>query len=352
MSEEINQSTNDEFSLKEIFERVSTFANYLKSKWWKILIIGIIGSLIAGFYAYNRPIKYTAEMSFVVEEGKSSAGGLASLAGQFGFDIGGATSATLFSGDNILMFLKSSSLTKETLLTPYDSLSDKTLADKYAEVNGLRDAWKENKKIGKDVYFPSVSKTPFTRLQDSLLITIINKVLKTELLVDRPEKKSTFLVVTTSLGDEKLAKYFCERLVQKATDRYVSSKISRQKSNVDRLAKRADSIERVLNGRTFSTAQAQEKILDVNPGDRTVTVNAEVSNRDKMMLTQIYGEVIKNLEISKMQLNQETPTIQVVDLPNYPLPKTRVQLILFGLIGFIAFSFLSSIYFVVKKLIQ
>jgi hypothetical protein len=55
---------------------------------------------------------------------------------------------------------KSSSLTKETLLTPYDSLSDKTLADKYAEVNGLRDAWKENKKIGKDVYFPSVSKTP------------------------------------------------------------------------------------------------------------------------------------------------------------------------------------------------
>jgi hypothetical protein len=35
-------------------------------------------------------------MSFVVEEGKSSGGGLASLAGQFGFDVGGASGATLF----------------------------------------------------------------------------------------------------------------------------------------------------------------------------------------------------------------------------------------------------------------
>ncbi len=347
-----NTINKDEVSLKEIFQIIGSYIAYLISNWWKILIVGILGAILAGFYTYIKPIKYTAEMSFVVEEGKSSGGGLASLAGQFGFDVGGATGATLFSGDNILMFLKSSSLTKETLLTTYDSVSEASLADKYAEVNGLRNAWKENKKIGKDIYFPSTSKAPFTRLQDSLLNTIINKILKTELLVDRPEKKSTFLVVTTSLGDEKLAKFFCERLVQKATDRYVTSKISRQKSNVDRLAKRADSIERVLNGRTFATAQAQEKILDVNPGDRTVTVNAEVSNRDKMMLTQIYGEVIKNLEISKMQLSQETPTIQIVDLPSYPLPKTRVQLILFGLIGFIACSFLSSIYFIVKKLIQ
>lgn len=351
MNKEMNQVQNDEISLKEIFERISSFIHYLKSKWWKILILGLIGAILVGFYAYTRPIKYTAEMSFVVEEGRTSGGGLASLAGQFGLDVSGATGATLFSGDNILMFLKSSSLTRETLLTPYSIDSNFSLADKYAEVSGLRDKWKESSKIQKEIFFSWKQKS-FTRLQDSLLNVITLKILKKDLAVDRPEKKSTFIIVIATLGEETLAKLFCERLVQKATDRYVFSKITRQKNNVDRLSRRADSIERVLNGRTFSSAVAQEEILDLNPASRTETVNAEVKSRDKLMLTQIYGEVIKNLEISRVQLSQETPTIQIVDTPNLPLPKTNNQIILFALAGGIAFSFLSIFFFIIKKMLQ
>jgi hypothetical protein len=351
MNEAINKSTNDEISLKEIFDKVGSFVTYLISKWWKIVLFALIGAFIAGIYAYTRPIKYTAEMSFVVEEGRTSGGGLASLVGQFGLDVSGASGATLFSGDNILMFLKSSSLTKETLLTPYIQGNTFSLADKYAEVAGLKEKWKASSKIAQDVFFPTNSKV-FSRLQDSLLNTITSSILKKELIVDRPEKKSTFIVVTATLGDEKLATLFCERLVQKATDRYVFSKTNRQKNNVDRLARRADSIESVLNGRTFTSAIAQEEILDLNPASRKETVNAEVKNRDKLMLTQIYGEVIKNLEISKMQLSQETPTIQIVDTPSLPLPKTKIQLILFGLVGAIVFSLLSIFFFIIKKLLQ
>lgn len=351
MNEEIKTTANDEISLKEIFERIKIFTNFLFSNWWKILLVGFLGSVIAVVFAYTRPIKYTAEMSFVVEEGRTSGGGLASLVGQFGLDVSGATGATLFSGDNILMFLKSNSLTRETLLTPYSAVGNYSLADKYADVNGLKEKWKASDKIAQDISFPTNAKSN-TRLQDSLLNTIISSILKKDLKVDRPEKKSTFIVVNVSLGDEQLANLFCERLVQKATDRYVLSKINRQKNNVERLARRADSIESVLNGRTYSTAAAQEEILDLNPAAKTETVNAEVKSRDKLMLTQIYGEVIKNLEISKVQLSQETPTIQVVDTPNLPLPKTNKQYILFALAGGIAFSFLSILFFILKKMLQ
>jgi hypothetical protein len=341
---------NEVISFKEIVQKSKKFIIYLSLHWWKIILFSVLGVLLGGIYAYNKTIKYTAELSFVVEEGKVS-GGLSSLVGQFGLDISAASGATLFSGDNILMFLKSSSLTRETLLTPYKEGSSFSLADKYAEATGLKDKWKASSNIGKEVFFNTNTKS-FSRLQDSLLNIITGLILKKDLVVDRPEKKSTFIVVKASLQDEILSKLFCERLVQNATERYVLSKTNRQKNNVDRLARRADSIERVLNGRTYTTAVAQEKILDVNPASKTVSVNAEVNSRDKLMLTQIYGEVIKNLEISKVQLSQETPTIQIVDTPYLPLPKTKKQIILFSLLGGILFTSLSVLYYAIKKILQ
>lgn len=341
---------NDVISLKDIIKQSKKFIKYLSFHWWKILLFTILGVLLGGIYAYNRPVKYTAELSFVVEEGKVT-GGLSSLVGQFGLDIGASSGATLFSGDNILMFLKSTSLTKETLLTPYKEGTSFSLADKYAEVTGLKDKWKNSSVIGKEVFFPTNVQL-YSRLQDSLLNTITNRILKNDLIVDRPEKKSTFIIVKATLEDEMLSKLYCERLVKNATERYVLSKTNRQKNNVERLAKRADSIERVLNGRTYTTAEAQDKILDVNPASKIATVTAEVNTRDKLMLTQIYGEVIKNLEISKVQLSQETPTIQIVDTPSLPLPKTKQQIILFSLLGGLLFTFLSIFYFTIKKMIQ
>ncbi len=81
----------------------------------------------------------------------------------------------LFSGDNILMFLKSSSLTKETLLTPYIQGNTFSLADKYAEVAGLKEKWKASSKIAQDVFFPTNSKV-FSRLQDSLLNIVFKNI--------------------------------------------------------------------------------------------------------------------------------------------------------------------------------
>lgn len=346
------KNTEKELSLKDIFLSAKNWIIYLLSNWWKIFFIAILGAILFFGYTFIKPTRYTAKTSFVVEEGKAGSGGLASLAGQFGIDIGNSVGATLFSGDNILMFFKSKSLTKETLLTEYDSISKHTLADKYAEVYSLRKDWKENEKIGKDVYFTTKNNAPLTRLQDSLLQVIINKVLKKDLTVERPEKKATFIIVQCVFKDELLSKLFCERIVEKATDWYIDTKTKRQRINVERLEKRADSIENVLNGRTFNTAATQETTLDVNPAATTAAVKLEVNNRNKIMLTQVYAEVIKNLEISKVQLNQETPSIQLVDTPEFPLQKSKRQSILFAIIGMIVFSFLSIFYYSIKYLLK
>jgi hypothetical protein len=304
-------------------------------------LAGVIGGGAGTFYATLVPVTYTANLSFLVEEGKSgSGGGLASLAGQFGFDLGGLGGGNgLLSGDNVMVFLKSSSLLRETIISPYDSSEQKSLADQYALVYGLQEEWKDSKGVGKEIHFPVSGKTAYTRIQDSLIQVIVKKITKENLFVEKPDKKASFVQVTTEMRDELLSRYFCERLVKKATERYIFSKISRQEINVSRLQRRADSIGALLNRKTYATAVAQEQILDINPGYKSATVVAEVSNRDKAMLATIYGEVIKNLEISKIALSQETPTIQVVDEVVMPLKLNEVSRVMAFIIG----SFLAAI---------
>ena len=351
MQKEIQIEDNNEMSLKDLFAKIKHWIFLLQKQFWKIVFAAIFGASIGYFYAYLTPTLYNAKLSFVVEEGKGANGGLASLAGQFGFDIGGGGGTSLLSGDNILMFLKSTSLTKESLLSTFDSSTNTSLADRYADVYGYREKWANSKKVGKKIYFPPNSNLPYTRLQDSLLGVIVKKVLKKEITVDRPEKKASFIIVQSSMKDEILSKLFCLLLVQKATDRYVQSKIKRQKINVERLQRRADSIALALNNKTYSNASYQEKILDINPTERTSLVNVEVSNRDKMMLATIYGEVVKNLEIAKIQLTQDTPTIQIVDSPELPLNSTIMSKLIWLFIGAISFILLSVVIIIIKNLL-
>lgn len=352
MSQEKTLIDDDEISLKEIISKIRNWITYLKSQWWKIGIAGIIGGIIGFAYAFFQPITYTAKLSFIIEDSKSSGlGGLSSLAGLAGFDLGSTSGNSLLSGENLLLFLKSSSLIKTTLLTPYDSIKNYSLADKYADVYKLRSSWANNKKIQTEVFFPVVTKQPYTRLQDSLLQVLADKIIIKELFIERPEKKAAFINVQATMRDEMLGKWFCERLVSKAIDWYIASKTTRQKINVDKLQRRSDSLGRLLNYKTFSSAIENEKILDINPAYRSSTVNAEVVGRDKLMITTIYAEVVKNLEIGKVQLNQETPTIQIVDDIDLPLKVNKTSKLIALIIGGILVAFTSIGYYTTKNII-
>jgi hypothetical protein len=66
-------------------------------------------------------------------------------------------------------------------------------------------------------------------------------------------------------------------------------------------------------------------LLNINPADINAPVYSEISQRDKMVLTTIYAELMKNLEVSKASLIQETPTIQIVDSPVFPLERDEIK---------------------------
>ena len=347
MQENLQQEA-DEISLKELIEKIQKAWAFLLSKWLFIVLIGLSGGAVGFLNAYFQPIKYSAKLTFVVEEGKSGGGGLASLAGQFGFDLGGGSVGGVFSGDNILLFLKSQSLCRETLITPYQDSHQMMLVDKYAEVTKLKQNWENNKKVGR-INFSNYPDGKFPRLEDSLMQEITKQIIKEDLFVTKPDKKASFIEVKALMQDELLSKLFSERLVKIATDKYVDSKTKTKAVNVMGLQRRADSLSALLNNKTYSAAASQQNLVDANPALRTAPIAAEISTRDKTMAATIFGEVVKNLEISKTMLSQETPVIQMVDQSTMPLEKEKVGKLKSLIIGGILAGFLACIFLLGRR---
>lgn len=319
---------DEAFSLKTEINKLSRLLMYALTHWRLLITAAVVGALIGLGYWYWKPISYTARMSFVVEDSKTSGGGLMSaLAGQFGFDLGNVTGGSgVLSGDNILQLLQSHSMVRKTLLTPADSSSKRSLADVYAETYGWKAKWKKSSKINRQIDFPADQKT-FSRTEDSLLQRIIKRILSKELSVNKIDRKLSFIELQTTMQNEALSIAFCERLLQVATDFYVETKTRRLTKNIQRLQLKADSLERALNRKTYSVAEANRMLLDVNPIYAEGGASAEISTRDKFVQSTIYAEIIKNLEMNKTAQIQETPTVQIVDVPERPLSANRILLI-------------------------
>ncbi|HQS36532.1 MAG TPA: hypothetical protein PLC18_14045 [Sediminibacterium sp.] len=346
---------SDEISLKDLIFKLKQWWNYIIKQWKIIALIGLIGGLAAFLYASNQKATYSAKVTFVVEEGKSSSsslGGLASLAGQFGVDVGGSSGGGLLSGDNILLYFKSPSLAREVLLSSFDSSTNASIADVYASVYELNKEWSENEKIG-NVVFPILnSNVSYSRLQDSLLQTIVNTIVTSQFTVTRTDKKAGFIDVTSTMRNELLAKIYCERIVQKVVERYINIKTQRQNATVQKLQLRVDSIANLLNKKTVSSASLQNSssTMDINPLYRTGTSVAVESNlRDKTLLTTIFASVTQNLEMAKFTLSQETPVIQIVDSPILPLKKERMSILKTAFSGFFLFAFIAILGVVMKR---
>jgi hypothetical protein len=348
---------SNEITLRELIKIIVSWISFLKSKWIKISLVGLFGGIIGFIYAFLQPISYTAKLTFVVEEGKtatSGLGGLASLAGQFGVDVGGAGGGGVLSGDNILLYFKSESLAREVLLTKFDSTTSLTLADVYANVYKLRNKWIKNEKIG-NVSFQSEASTKFSRVQDSLISSMVQEILTGRFNVIKTDKKAGFIEVRTTMLNEQLSKIYCERIVKVAIDRYINIKTERQKATVSKLQARVDSIASLLTKKTASSAQLQTSstTMDINPIYKTGTsVAVETNLRDKTMLSTIFASVVQNLEIAKFALSQETPVIQIVDPIYFPLIKNQVSKKNTAFIGAVFFGLSFSIFLLSKKFIR
>lgn len=326
--------------LSDLVDSVKRFIAHFFRSFKLILAIVLVTSTLALTYSFLQKPSYEGAVTFILEEKSSGmSGGLSGLASQFGFDIGSLSgSSGMFAGDNILDILKSRTIIEKVLLSKVDSSkgqSGPTLADLYLEFSHLKSKWKDAAPELANISFSNLGNAnTHTLVQDSVLNVIYEKLYKKNLNADRLNKKGSIIKISTVSSNPVFSKIFTERVLSETRNLYVEVKTSVSAANVYRLQQRADSLLRVLNGKSYENAQSQ--LVDANTAFKSAAVPAEVSQRDKMVAYAIYTEVMKNLEVSRMALANQTPAIQVLDSSRYPLEDERKSLLLLLIIGVFA----------------
>jgi hypothetical protein len=328
---------DDEISLRDLVVKIQNTYRILLKNWWKLAIAGIIGAGLGLGYTWIKKTKYTAELVFVTAEAEE--GGLSKLSAigsQFGFDFGGGSSGA-FGGDNLLELMKSRLLVEQTL---FDSLSHEGRRFRLLEYYLRRDS-QEKSETPAVALSGIVNRESCGFRQDSLLKEVYKRITQGGLVVENQDKELAFKKVAFTDVDPVFAKAFVENLTENVTDFYLETKFRQARSNIRLLERKADSVERVLRSRMVSVAvqRDQNQFLTNTEG----TVQMVKQQMEVQLLTTMYGEVVKNLELSRTMAAHNQPLIQVIDRPRFPLEDDGGKLMFFCFLGSLIVLFIECI---------
>lgn len=347
---EIKRSKTSETSLFDLVSLFNEYKNYLLKNIKLIIVLSFSGAVIGLACSFLIKPKYTAKITFSLIDGTMGKGGLMDLASNFGLSslMGGND---VFSGDNLLEIIQSKYAIDKTLLTPVDYQGKKVnLIDIYIDYNHLKEKWARSKKQGvRNLNFPvGQARETFTREQDSILSVLYKKfILKNELVVVRKSKKIAMSEVSFTSKNELFSKLFVENLMNQTYIFYKQTKTAQTNHNLEKMVQTADSIRRLYeNALTKSSTMSR---VNINQALQIAVVPKIKQENDAQLYASVYAEVLKNLETVKLDLARETPIVQIVDTPRFPLEVKRIGKIKGTFFGGVYALILTVLFLILKK---
>ena len=105
-----------------------------------------------------------------------------------------------------------------------------------------------------------------------------------------------------------------------------------------------------MNGQSYESAERQ--VLNANPAMKKVGVLYKLAGRNETLLGALYTEIIKNLEAAKTSLMLQTPVIQILDAPMFPLENIKNRKLICIIIGGFLCSFIFLFFLTIKYIRQ
>jgi hypothetical protein len=312
---------------------------------WVIVAAGIIGGGIGFGYAhFFNVVEYESKLTFAIEEKGGGGGSLLGLASQFGVDLGGGGGG-MFTSDNLLLLFKSNRIIQGALLRPLPEVKEGNLYNHYLATH-FKEALEENKI---DFLPLDLDREKFSRAQDSLLKEVSLEFAKDQLNIVKKDKKASFIDITVKDQSELFAFWMNKLLVEEATQLYIELKVGKMQRSVKLLQSKVDSVQRVLDGTMRSAATGLDQSMGLV--SNAPRVGSAKKQLEAQMLGTLFGELTKNLELTKLTLEREEPTIQIVDAPTMPLEKFGKGRVKFGVIGGFLLGFITLGWLFLRKIL-
>ncbi|WP_192347337.1 exopolysaccharide biosynthesis protein [Algoriphagus sp. Y33] len=317
--------SDSQFTFREVTQNLSGWMSYFISQWKILILAGIVGIALGALVSIFKKPVFVASTSFVLEDGDSGGmGQMSGLASLVGVNLGsmGGTSG-LFQGDNIMELYRSDRMLDEALLSPFDE--NQLLIDRFIQFEKIDKRWASKVDIAAMDF--SIPRENFTVSQDSVVKEVAKLVREYQLSVTKPDRKLTIIKVTISSKDEAYAKVFNENLVENVNEFYRETKTKKTSENLDILQSQADSIRKILDASIGAFASATDRVPNVNPLLSSATIETKKRQIDVQATGAVYEEVVKNLEIAKVNHRNNSPLIQIIDFPRFPLERNEIRLV-------------------------
>ncbi len=341
-------------TLRELILTIKEYTAEITKQWW------VIGLFCLPFFAWKGYVYktshtiYPAKITFMIDDG--NVGGL---------NIGGLLSS-LGGGDvdknydKIVALSKSMRIVQDVILTKttingtYDFLGNHII-----RVENINEEYWANLKVKpgipslKGFLFTRDSFDNFTRTEYSamkFMQSILNGDEKVKGIFSAGYDEDTGIITyKVACRTEELSIALLNTFYEKLSSFYIEKKIGKNIATFNLVKQKADSIRKVLNLIERNQASFEDAshsvLLNVDK------VPAQRFSRDKQLLTLMYAESAKNLELADFALKSSTPYIQLIDKalpPLVPLPVSRLRLLLTAIL----FGFISGVVFIIcKKLI-
>ena len=333
---------NKEIELRDIVITLKEIKQELISRSFKIGLFVFVFTLTAVLFNISQESRYKAELSFVVEDKQKSTplSSVSGLASQFGFDFFSSSNST-FSQANIMELLKSRGVISKTLLRPN---TNDLFIHNYISMYNLNSDWKNNKDLD-EISF----KNKIEVKHDSIITMVWEKIIEDDISVEIRNDETDIIYLSFKSLDERFAKLFSENLIDEMSSMYIEYQTKQSTNTIDFLQNRADSVFNELE----KAEEEFARVKDIN--QRIIKASGRLKElqlmRNVEVLNTMYLELVKNIEVSKLTLLNQTPIIQVIDRPTLPLEDTKLSPVLVFVISFVLSFLISVFYFVFRKMI-
>jgi predicted house-cleaning noncanonical NTP pyrophosphatase (MazG superfamily) len=198
----------------------------------------------------------------------------------------------------------------------------------------------------------SIPRENFTVSQDSVVKEVAKLVRENQLSVTKPDRKLSIIEVTVSSKDELYAKVLNERLVENVNEFYKETKTKKTSENLAILQSQADSVRAILDQSIGAYASATDRIPNANPLLSSATIDIKKRQIDVQATGAVYEEIVKNLEIAKVNHRNNSPLIQIIDSPRLPLERTEIRLVKGMVFGCAIVGLLTLLFVYFRRLYQ
>jgi hypothetical protein len=343
---------DDEITLRELILKIKEYYTELRNNWKILLLVILPCTAYFGYKAWVKPVTYTSGLTFMLNEEKGG-GGISSILGQFGGLLGGGGGD--YQLEKILEIARSRRIISSALFERGNiNGQDDYFANHVIRIQKLHDNWNDDKEL-QNFFFTNADPSKFSMQENKALLALYAEFVGGEgadgtIFGAKLNEDTGIMSLSAATKNEMLSINLLNTLYKNISEFYISKSTEREAQTLAILTQKRDSIGRALYRNDYSSASFEDQSQGVLLQQDKVPVKR--FNRNNQILSAVYAEAIKNVEIAEFSLKSSTPFLTQLDVPIAPIkpdPRGRVKALLTGFIlGFI----LGAVFVVGRKVVR